>query len=82
MKKLISLLSILIILASCSKEPKADYVLFSGKIANPNGSKVRISGNDFKKTIMMKDGAFADTLNIPKSGSIPFLMVEKLLLCT
>jgi thiol-disulfide isomerase/thioredoxin len=72
MKKLLSLLSVLIILASCSKESKADYVLFSGKITNPNGSKVRISGNDFKKTIKMKDGVFADTLNIPKNGYYTF----------
>jgi len=72
MKKLISLLTILIVLASCSKETKPDYVLVSGKITNPNASKVRISGNDFKKSIKMKDGVFADTLNIPKSGYYTF----------
>lgn len=73
MKKITTLLIIAFVAFSCSKEEKkADYVLFSGRITNPNSSKVRISGDDFKKSIKMKDGVFSDTLFIKKDGFYTF----------
>ena len=74
MKKLWSLLLVVLVLSSCNQEQKekADYVLFSGKITNPNGTKVRIKGDDFKQSIKMNDGVFADTLRIPNDGYYQF----------
>ena len=79
MKKIFSTLVLLTLLVSCKdtknekvKNTKADYVLFSGKITNPNSSKVRVTGDDFKQSIKMENGEFADTLRIPKNGYYTF----------
>ena len=66
MKKILLLIAGLAIY-SCTNEPKIDYVLLSGKIDNPQGNKMMVSGDDFKKEITInEDGTFADTLRIDK----------------
>jgi thiol-disulfide isomerase/thioredoxin len=68
MRKLIILTAVLAIF-SCKNEPKVDYVLLSGKIENPKGDKVNITGNEFKHEIKLeKDGTFSDTLHIETAG--------------
>lgn len=74
MKKILLLLAGLAII-SCKTDSKeeVDYVLFSGKIENPLGKKIVVSGKDFKKDILLKeDGSFADTLKV-ESGYYTYL---------
>ncbi|WP_046745825.1 TlpA family protein disulfide reductase [Kordia zhangzhouensis] len=64
MKKILLLIAGFAIV-SCTNEPKVDYALFSGKITNPKGEKVVVTGEDFEKEITLnEDGTFADTLRV------------------
>jgi len=72
MKRLIALVCVLAIF-SCKEEPK-DYATLSGKITNPNDSKIItvLQGRDFKRDIKMNDdGTFNDTLKV-KEGAYYF----------
>ena len=66
MKKILTLLCVLSILA-CDKKEEApkDYVTFSGKITNPNSDSIVLRTPDYSKTIKVnKDGSFSDTLKV------------------
>ncbi len=68
MKKIIILIGLITIIQSCKKE-RNDYVTFSGKIENTKDTILTITGEDFKKDIVINsDGAFSDTLKINKDG--------------
>lgn len=68
MKKILPLIAAITVF-SCKTEPKVDYVLLSGKIENPKGNKLNISGNGFKHEISLnEDGSFSDTLRIENTG--------------
>lgn len=74
MKKLLFTLIVLTII-SCTKEEKpVDYVVFSGKIENPDGGKfsVRSSTKVLKDFNVMEDGSFTDTLKNIEEGYFTF----------
>ncbi len=65
MKKLLVLFTAALLIVACKSETEVDYALFSGKVENPTGKTIVIKGNDFDKTINLKeDGTFADTLYV------------------
>ncbi len=65
MKKLIYIVSIVVLLASCKTEEVKDYVTFSGTIVNQNSDSLVIKSADYSKKIMVNtDGYFSDTLKI------------------
>lgn len=69
MRKLILLLTVATVVVSCKSEPKTDYVLISGKIENPLGRAILISGENFQQEINLNEnGAFADTLKLASNG--------------
>ena len=74
MKKILFSLIVLTII-SCTKEEKpVDYVVFSGKIENPDGGKfsVRSSTKVLKDFNVMENGSFADTLKNIEEGYFTF----------
>ncbi len=49
----------------CNMAPKVDYVVFSGKVENPSGDKVRISRTGFSQDFpLSEDGSWSDTLRV------------------
>ena len=65
MKKLIYLVSAVVLLASCKNEEVKDYVTFSGTITNQNSDSLVLKSVDYSKTLKVNaDGTFSDTLKI------------------
>ncbi|PCI11958.1 MAG: thioredoxin [Flavobacteriaceae bacterium] len=63
MKKL-TLLLVVIIIASCANEPK-DYVTLSGKITDKSSDSIVVRTRTFSRTIAVnEDGTFSDTLKV------------------
>ncbi|MEP2023722.1 MAG: TlpA disulfide reductase family protein [Reichenbachiella sp.] len=53
--------------AACQPNSDIDYVLFSGTIANTDGTYVTVKGNNFSYDIdLNSDGTFSDTLRIER----------------
>ncbi len=76
-KPLLWALSCILFLASCNKESKVDYVLFSGKVSNPVENEISVfgNGNNFNKAILINEvGTFSDTLKIESKGSYSFMI--------
>ena len=66
--KIVFLLSILVLLFSCSKPDQLDYVKLSGKIKNKNRNLIFVYGEDFKHSVKVDEkGSFSETLSIPKN---------------
>lgn len=66
MKKILKLIAVSVVIASCSNPPK-DYVTLSGKITNKNSDSIVIANRKlkFKKVIKVdENGAFSDTLKV------------------
>lgn len=56
-------------IVACKSEPKVDYVLLSGKIENPAGKTVVVSGPKLNHAISLNnDNTFADTLRLASIG--------------
>lgn len=56
---------LLILVISCTQKP-SKTLIFSGKIDNPKGENLTISGDDFQVSVQVaEDGSFSDTLEIP-----------------
>ena len=69
MKKLITL-TLALLLFSCAKEEKQDYIIISGKLINFDEESFKIYGNSFEKEITPnEDGTFTDTLYIEYNGA-------------
>ena len=67
MKKL-SILTLCIIITACQREIP-NYAIFSGKIENTDSKTVLVTGENFRKEILIKeDGTFSDTLKIEAKG--------------
>ncbi len=66
MKKLLIILTALLILAACKNEPKIkDYVTISGKVNNAKGTILSIANQNYEKEIEInEDGSFSDTLKV------------------
>ena len=70
MKKLILLLSA-VLLVCCQEEKPKDHVVFTGKITNKNSDSIRIYNKTYSKTIAVnEDGTFSDTLKVEKGKYI------------
>jgi thiol-disulfide isomerase/thioredoxin len=68
MKRLIIALFAISIVA-CKQEPKIDYAILSGTIANSKETTASIKSGDFKAEISInEDGTFSDTLRISENG--------------
>ncbi|WP_299528098.1 redoxin domain-containing protein [uncultured Lutibacter sp.] len=64
MKKIIYLLSIVLLIVSCKDEPK-DYVTLSGSITDKNSDSLIVTSKTYHKKIdVNSDGTFSDTLKI------------------
>ena len=58
-------LPLLVLAMACNMAPKADYVLFSGKITNPTGENVIISRDGFEQSMAINEnGEWSDTLRL------------------
>lgn len=65
MKKLIYIVSIVLLVASCKNEDATKYVTLSGKIMDKNSDSLVVISRIFNKTIKVNaDGTFSDTLNV------------------
>jgi thiol-disulfide isomerase/thioredoxin len=63
--KYLQLITLSFLVFACNMAPKVDYILFSGKIENPNGKNVTISRAGFEQNIPLDDqGAWSDTLRL------------------
>ncbi len=74
MKKLLFTLIVLTIISCAKEEEPVDYVVFSGKIENPDGGKfsVRSSTKVLKDFTVLEDGSFTDTLRNIEEGYYTF----------
>lgn len=73
MKKILILLSAIVIIACTEEKKMNDYVTFSGKITNKNSDTIRIAKRGFIKAIPVNaDGTFSDTLKIAEPGMYYF----------
>jgi len=71
MKKLSLSLLVVILIASCTNEPK-DYATLSGKITDKSSDSVVVRTRTFSRTIAVnEDGTFSDTLKV-ESGFFNF----------
>ncbi len=58
-------LPLLVLALACNVAPKADYVLFSGKITNPTGENVIVSRDGFEQSMALSEnGEWSDTLRL------------------
>ncbi|WP_194768156.1 TlpA family protein disulfide reductase [Tamlana sp. I1] len=65
MRKLIYVLSSVLVFMSCKEEAPKDYVTLSGKIENQNSDSLLVRSRTFTKKINVnQDGTFSDTLKI------------------
>lgn len=68
MKKISYVLSLVLLVVSCNKDVKKEYVTFSGKIIDKNSDSLLIRSKSFLKKINVnEDGTFSDTLKV-KTG--------------
>lgn len=73
MKKLIYLVAIALVFASCKKEVPKDYVTLSGTIANQNSDSLIVAQQQIIKTIKVNpDGTFSDTLKVETGTYVIF----------
>ena len=73
MKKLIYLVVIALVFASCKQEAPKDYVTFSGTITNQNSDSLIIAQRSIIKTIKVDaNGVFSDTLKVEPGNYIFF----------
>jgi thiol-disulfide isomerase/thioredoxin len=68
MKNIISIIILVLILASCNKDKKADYIVLNGSIKNANDSLLIIRNNFYEPidSLILKNNNFGDTLNVDK----------------
>lgn len=61
--KIFSFIAILLIIASCTQQKEAEYIIFSGKIENPFSDKISVKGADSSYIMYLdSEGAFSDTI--------------------
>ncbi|WP_346883879.1 TlpA disulfide reductase family protein [uncultured Algibacter sp.] len=73
MKKVIYILSIVIVFVSCKKEASKGYVTLSGTITNQNSDSLMIAQRAIIKTIKVNpDGTFSDTLKVETGNYMIF----------
>ena len=73
MKKIIYILSIVIVFVSCEKEASKGYVTLSGTITNQNSDSLMIAQRTIIKTIKVNpDGTFSDTLKVETGNYMIF----------
>jgi thiol-disulfide isomerase/thioredoxin len=65
MKKIVLVVSAVLLMVSCKPEAPKDYVTLSGTITNPNSDSLIVAQRQILKTIKVKeDGTFSDTLKV------------------
>ncbi|MCK0131235.1 TlpA family protein disulfide reductase [Flavobacteriaceae bacterium F08102] len=71
MKKVLSVVSLVAVFASCEKEAKVDYAILSGKIDNKSDGLLTLNDLNDRKNVdtiaVAADGTFIDTLHV-KAG--------------
>ena len=77
MKKIIYVLSIALLVASCKNDAPKDYVTLSGKITDKNSDSLMITSQTYHKKIKVNsDGTFSDTLKI-ETGTYTLIVGSK-----
>ncbi len=77
MKKIIYVLSIALLVASCKNDAPKDYVTLSGKITDKNSDSLMITSQAYHKKIKVNsDGTFSDTLKI-ETGTYTLIVGSK-----
>ncbi|MEX1383025.1 thioredoxin-like domain-containing protein [Lutibacter sp.] len=65
MKKIVIVVSAVLLMLSCKPEAPKDYVTLSGTITNPNSDSLIVAQRQILKTIKVnEDGTFSDTLKV------------------
>ena len=65
MKKIVIIVSAVLLMVSCKPEAPKDYVTLSGTITNPNSDSLIVAQRQILKTIKVnEDGTFSDTLKL------------------
>ena len=65
MKKIVIVVSAVLLMISCKPEAPKDYVTLSGTITNPNSDSLIVAQRQIIKTIKVnEDGRFSDTLKV------------------
>ncbi len=65
MKKIVIIVSAVLLMVSCKPEAPKDYVTLSGTITNPNSDSLIVAQRQILKTIKVnEDGTFSDTLKV------------------
>ena len=73
MKKIVIVVSAVLLMISCKPEAPKDYVTLSGTITNPNSDSLIVAQRQIIKTIKVnEDGRFSDTLKVDPGTYVLF----------
>ena len=73
MKKIVIVVSAVLLMISCKPEAPKDYVTLAGTITNPNSDSLIVAQRTILKTIKVnEDGTFSDTLKVKDGNYVLF----------
>ncbi|UMB59468.1 TlpA family protein disulfide reductase [Lutibacter sp. A80] len=73
MKKIVIVVSAVLLIIGCKPEAPKDYVTLTGTITNPNSDSLIVAQRTILKTIKVKsDGTFSDTLKVKEGNYVLF----------
>ncbi|UMB52946.1 TlpA family protein disulfide reductase [Lutibacter sp. A64] len=73
MRKIVIVVSAVLLMISCKPEAPKDYVTLAGTITNPNSDSLIVAQRTILKTIKVsEDGTFSDTLKVKEGNYVLF----------